>query len=132
MFRRRPELPSTIVAGPLAAARRALKGLPQMGEGGAYRMLLFAGGHPVMPVDARVARTATRLGYGQAFADFPKTARAVREALAPELDGAVDACRRAFLYLSHHGGATCAERDPHCGVCPLLDDCPEGERRTNR
>ena len=38
--------------------------------------------------------------------------------------------RRAFLYLSHHGAATCTEADPHCGVCPLLDDCPEGKRRT--
>ncbi|HUK32308.1 MAG TPA: hypothetical protein VLV86_00270 [Vicinamibacterales bacterium] len=33
MFRRRPELPSTI-RGPRPAALRALKGLPPMGEGG--------------------------------------------------------------------------------------------------
>ena len=128
MFRRRPSLPATI-RGPLQPARRALKGLPQMGEGGAYRMLLFAADHPILPVDARVARTAIRLGYGEPQRDFPKTARSVREALAPELGGAVDAYRRAFLYLSHHGGATCTERDPHCGVCPVLDDCPEGQRR---
>src|SRR5262249_48300466 len=41
IFRRTPALASRI-RGPLAEARRALKGLPQMGEGGAYRMLLFA------------------------------------------------------------------------------------------
>ena len=47
-------------------------------------------------------------------------------ALSAELPATVDAYRRAFLYLSHHGGATCTEADPHCSVCPLLKDCPEG------
>ncbi len=128
MFRRAPSL-SAAIRGPLHAARRALKGLPQMGEGGAYRMLLFAADHRVLPVDARVARTATRLGYGEVHKDFPKTARAVRDALAPELADSLEAFRRTFLYLSHHGATTCTERDPHCGVCPVLADCPEGERR---
>ena len=123
MFRRRPALPA-IIRGPLAAARRALRGLPQMGEGGAYRMLLFAADHPVLPVDARVARTAARLGYGRRYPEYPRAARSVREALTPELGGSPDVFRRAFLYLSHHGGATCTERDPHCGVCPLVGDCP--------
>jgi endonuclease-3 len=128
IFRRNPSLPR-IVRGPLQAARRALKGLPQMGEGGAYRMLLFAADHPILPVDARVARTSIRLGYGAAQKEFPKTARAVREALASELGGSLGAFRRTFLYFSHHGGATCTERDPHCGVCPLLNYCPEGMTR---
>lgn len=57
VFRRAPDLPA-VIRGPLAAARRALKDLPQMGDGGAYRMLLFAAGHPVLPVDARVSRVA--------------------------------------------------------------------------
>jgi endonuclease III len=130
LFRRNPDLPS-IIRGPLVAARRSLNGLPQMGEGGAYRMLLFAADHPILPVDARVARTATRLGYGELHAEFPRTARSVREALAPELGGATETFRRTFLYLSQHGAATCTERDPHCAVCPLLFDCPEGQRRTS-
>ena len=130
IFRRNPSLPQTI-RGPLQAARRALKGLPQMGEGGAYRMLLFAADHPILPVDVRVARAATRLGFGQVQKDFPKTAKSVREALAPELGGSLEAFRRAFLCLSHHGGATCTERDPHCGVCPVLHACPEGQLRIN-
>jgi len=128
MFRRNPSLTQT-VRGPLTPARRALKGLPQMGEGGAYRMLLFAADHPILPVDARVSRVVVRLGFCEAQKDFTKTARAVREALAPELGDSLDAYRQAFLYLSHHGGATCTERDPHCAVCPLLSDCPEGLRR---
>lgn len=129
MFRRTPALPS-IIRGPVTSARRALKGLPQMGEGGAYRMLLFAAEHPVLPVDARVSRVARRLGYGEAEPNFTKTARSVREAVGRELPPSIDAYRRAFLYLSHHGTATCTEADPHCTVCPLLKDCPEGKKRT--
>src|SRR5204863_3184368 len=116
-FRRTPDLPK-IIRGPLVPARRALKGLPQMGEAGAYRMLLFAADHPVLPVDARVARTATRLGYGERHDNFTKLARSVREAVARDIPADADTYRRAFLSLSHHGGTTCTETDPHCGVCP--------------
>ena len=129
VFRRSPRLPA-VIRGPLPAARRALKALPRMGEDGAYRMLLFAAGHPVLPVDVRLARVARRLGYGGQQADLTRTARAIRTALSAELTGTLDAYRRAFVYLDHHGAATCTEGDPHCGVCPLLPDCPEGKART--
>jgi len=127
MFRRAPDLPRTI-RGPVAAALRALKGLPQMGEGGAYRMLLFAADHPVMPVDARVSRVARRLGFGREQKDFARTARSVREALARELPPDLEAYRRAFVYLNHHGAATCTATDPHCEICPLLQNCQHGQR----
>jgi len=128
LFRRTPALPATI-RGPLPAARRALKPLPQLGETGAHRMLLFAADHCILPVDARVSRVGRRLGYGEAHAEFKRQARTVQEAMTRELTTTVDAYRRAFVYLSHHGAATCAETDPHCHVCPLLSDCPEGKRR---
>ena len=128
LFRRSPKLPA-VIRGPLPAARRALKGLPQMGEGGAYRMLLFAAGHAVLPVDARVSRVARRLGYGDTGADFAKTVRAIRSSVSAELPGTLEAYRGAFVYLDHHGAATCTESDPHCGICPLLFDCPEGQTR---
>jgi endonuclease-3 len=128
MFRRSPNL-TAVIRGPLPVARRALKGMPQMGEGGAYRMLLFAGDHPVLPVDARVSRVARRLGYGDARADFTRTARSVREAVGAELPAEAGAYRRAFLYLAHHGATTCTEADPHCPICPLLSDCPTGKAR---
>jgi endonuclease III len=128
LFRRTPALPA-IIRGPLPAARRATKPLPQLGETGAHRMLLFAADHQILPVDARVSRVARRLGYGAADAEFRKQARSVQDALTRELPASVDAFRRAFIYLSHHGAATCTEADPHCPVCPLLSDCPEGKRR---
>ena len=131
VFRRTPTLPA-VIRGPLVAARRALKPLPQLGEAGAHRMLLFAADHAVLPADARLTRVGARLGYGEAHTDFRKQSRAVQEALTRELPPSVEAYRRAFLYLSHHGGATCTESDPHCIVCPLLKECPEGRRRLER
>ncbi|HEX3704656.1 MAG TPA: hypothetical protein VHU82_15105 [Vicinamibacterales bacterium] len=128
LFRRSPALSATI-RGPLAAARRALRPFPQLGETGAHRMLLFAADHAILPVDARVSRVALRLGYGEAFEDFGRQSRSIQTALTKELTCAVDVFRPAYLYLSHHGAATCTEADPHCIVCPLVKECPEGRRR---
>jgi endonuclease III len=122
IFRRNPTLAATI-RGPLPAARKALKGLPRMGEGGAYRMLLFAGD------DSRLSRVVRRLGYGEKQSTFPKTARSIREAVSVELPSTLQAYRRAYIYFDHHGAATCTEADPHCTVCPLSKECPEGQRR---
>lgn len=131
LFRRSPQLPA-VIRGPLPAARRALKPFPRLGESGAHHMLLFAADHVVLPVDERVNRVGVRLGYAPAVADFRRSSRAVRDAIGRELPPAAGAFRRAFLYLSHHGATTCTEADPHCGVCPLLDVCAEGARRTGR
>ena len=131
VFRRSPKLPA-VIRGPLLAARRALKPLPQLGETGAHRMLLLAADQQILPVDARVSRVGRRLGYGEPSEEFRKQARSVQDALTRELPPSVDAFRRAFLYLSHHGAATCTEADPHCPVCPVLQDCPEGQRRVGR
>jgi len=128
LFRRSPTLP-VIIKGPLPAARRALKPLPQLGETGAHRMLLFAADHPILPIDARLNRVGQRLGYGAPDDDFRKSSRSVQAALTKELPSSAAAYKRAFLYLSHHGAATCTDADPHCPVCPLLDDCPEGKAR---
>ena len=129
VFRRSPDLPA-LIRGPAPAALKALKPLPRMGEGGTYRMLLFAADQSVLPVDARVSRAARRLGYGEQSADFKRTARRIRAALAGELRATVERYREAYLYLSHHGSVTCTETSPHCDVCPLLSECPEGRVRT--
>ena len=130
LFRRTPDLPATI-RGPLAPARRALKPFPQLGETGAHRMLLFAADQVILPVDSRINRVGQRLGYGDAAGDFKKQSRSVQAALTRELTASADGYQRAFLYLSHHGGATCTEADPHCVVCPLIKECAEGQKRVN-
>jgi endonuclease-3 len=124
-FRRQPQL-AAAMKGSLRKARRATKQVPLLDDAGAHRMLLFAGGHLVLPIDDRVRRVALRLGFGSQ----DREPRAVRRALAKELPSDVEAYRRASLYLAHHGASTCTEADPHCMVCPLLRDCPEGKTRT--
>ena len=110
-----------MIQGPVTRARRALTSLPQMSEGGAHRMLLFAADHPVLPVDTNIRRVATRLGYGSGTS---ASARTIRRAIASELEHETEAFRRTFLYLSHHAAATCTEASPHCTICPLAEDCP--------
>jgi endonuclease III len=130
VFRRDSDWPG-VLAGPVPAALRRLKMLPRMsGDGPAYSMLLFAGGQAVLPVNARVARVATRLGYGQMAAVFPKIAKSIRQAIAPELGDQVAAYRDAYVYFEHHGSATCTETDPQCDTCPLLKDCSYGQAQS--
>lgn len=113
VFQRHPDLAKTL-KGPVPEAQALLGQLPQMADGGADRMLLFAGGHRVFPMDAGVGRVVRRLGY--------------EEAPTGDLPGDVDAYRRASTYLTHHSVVTCTESDPHCGVCPIRSDCPYGQR----
>jgi endonuclease III len=130
VFRRDPDW-AAVLAGPVPAALRRLKVLPRMsGDGPAYSMLLFAGGQPVLPVNARVARVATRLGYGQLGPAFPKIAKSIRQAITPDLGNRVAAYRDAYVYFEHHGSATCAETDPACDKCPLLKECSFGQARS--
>ena len=114
VFQRHPNLPAAI-KGPVPEAQQALSLLPQMSDGGADRMLLFAGDHLVFPLDAGVGRVVRRLGYD----DGPES----------ELPATLDGYRRACTYLTHHAAATCSDKDPHCGVCPLKSDCPYGQSR---
>jgi endonuclease-3 len=128
VFRRLPQMAASI-RGPLAAARRAIRQLPLPNDGGAQRMLLFAGDHPVLPVDAMLRRVAIRLGFGAPDPPVSRSARSVRRAVGCALSQTPGEYRRASLYLSHHGLTTCTDQNPHCSVCPLLALCPEGERR---
>jgi len=114
VFQRHPDLPAAI-KGPVPEAQEALSLLPQMNDGGADRMLLFAGGHCLLPMDAATSRVMRRLGY-----DATPSA---------ELPATLDAHRRASMYLGHHALLTCTEEDPHCHVCPLRGDCPYGQSR---
>jgi endonuclease III len=136
LFRRNPRLPEAIRA-PLGRARRAVAPLPRPGgAAGAHRLLLFAGGHLVFPLDAGVRRVAERLGLGshpgQQDENARRAVRSIRRAVIAQLPPAADAYRHAVVYLSHHSSAVCTEADPHCGVCPLLTRCLEGPRRLAR
>jgi endonuclease III len=112
VFHRHPGLGAAI-GGALPTAYEAVSRLPQMGDDRSPdRMLLYAGGHKVFPMNEGVGRVLRRLGYD--------------DAPVRELPDSVDAYRHACTYLTHHAATTCTDDEPHCGVCPLKSDCPYG------
>lgn len=114
--------------GPLRQAWLASRDLPHLGHAGALRLLLFTGDSHVVPVDAGLARVATRLGLATPQANVRRMTRDVRRALHLALPRELSHRRRAVLYLHHHAEHTCVESSPHCGVCPLVEGCAEGRR----
>jgi endonuclease III len=117
--------------GPLRRAWQASRDLPHLGHAGALRLLMFAGDGELVPVDAGTARFATRFGFAQDQPNSRRQVRDVRRALDLALPRDSSERRRAVLYLHHHAEHTCVESSPHCGVCPLLEECAEGRRRTS-
>jgi endonuclease III len=128
VFRRRRNLPE-LFQGPLRTAWLAAKDLPHLSEGGAARLLLFASPHALVPVDASLTRVSVRLGLVTPVDNLRRLTRSVRRQVRKALPSDQPSIRRAVLYLGHHGQNTCLEFDPHCGICPLADRCPEGVRR---
>jgi endonuclease-3 len=108
-FKRQRDL-SDRLRGDIATARDSLALLPHLTSVSAQRLLLFAGGHAVLPDDPHLWRVLERLDG--------------RDSIARELGGVLTAIQRAALYLSHHGRSTCLESDPMCHICPLRAGCP--------
>jgi endonuclease III len=128
VFRRRRNLHEQL-QGPLRGAWLAVQDLPHIGDGAGARLLLFSSPHPLVPVDASLTRLAIRLGLVMPMDNIRRLARSVRRAYGSALPGDQAALRRAVLYLGHHAQNTCVEFDPHCAICPLAVECPEGQRR---
>jgi endonuclease III len=110
VFRRHRDLPDRL-RGELSAATDALGLLPHLTAVSGQWMLLFAGGHALLPADPQVMRVISRLGTE------PKH-------VVLELGEVLPTLQRAALYLAHHGRATCTEADPVCRICPLRPECP--------
>ena len=125
MFRRHRELDQTL-RGSLLVARRSLGWLGQLNPSCAGWMLLFAGGHPVIPLDQRICRVAWRLGWGTEGGPRRRWQRSAKRALADDVGADLIALRRAAHLFAHHGASACADRVPRCGACPLVEDCPRG------
>jgi endonuclease-3 len=129
---RRSDVLRTLALRPLMPARRSLRALPGFDAAAARRLLLFTTGRGPVPPDPRVIRVGQRLGFGGNSGVARRDAREVQQTLTRMFVSQVEDCRQAFLYLAHHGEATCTQLDPHCTVCPVLEDCPEGQARLHR
>lgn len=115
--------PRSLLALPEREALRGLRRYPGIGEPGAERILLLAGGHATLPLDSNGLRVLLRLGVAPEHKSYQASYRAVREAIRPELPD-----DRAWLVEAHqllrlHGRETCRSSVPECGLCPLRDRC---------
>ena len=103
-----------------------LASLPGVGGKTACCVLLFALGHPVMPVDTHIHRIIRRLGWVRPNARPDETRAVLEKYLSP-----------SRLYHAHvlfiaHGRRICTARNPACGSCPLRSICPTGLKRVQK
>jgi endonuclease III len=106
-----------------AEARRILKRFPGIGDPGADKLLLAAGGVGSLAPDSNGLRVLVRLGCAVEDANYAKTYRAAAEAVGPELPKDAAWLVAAHQLLRRHGQETCRRSEPRCAICPLAKGC---------
>jgi endonuclease III len=102
-------------------ARRLLSKMPSIGEPGAEKIALFAGGHRALPLESNGLRVLVRLGLGTQKKDYRATYRSAQAAIT--VPKTARGCIDAHLLLRTHGKTTCKTK-PLCDECPLAPMCP--------
>jgi endonuclease III len=108
-------------------ARRALAKMPSIGEPGAEKIALFAGGHRALPLDSNGLRVLIRLGFGAEKKDYRAMYRSAQDAVTTP--ATVRACIDAHLLLRTHGKSVCKTK-PRCDECALAPMCPSSTTLT--
>jgi endonuclease-3 len=113
----------SIVRGPRAEARKALKRFPGIGEPGTDKILLYARVAPALALDSNALRVVTRVGFVAEHADYARTYGSARLALAPQAPKGYAALIEASQLLRQHGRELCKRSAPLCPLCPLNSVC---------
>ena len=111
---------------PVADARKFLEMELRKPRAFADFLLLYGGGFPVFPLDARVARVVTRLGFGKLKSERDlneKTYKTIQKVLEAQAPKSVDWLIHAHSLLSQHAIETCHCTAPACDRCPLSAEC---------
>jgi len=108
---------------PLPEAKAWLRKLPGVGPKTVACVLLFSLGRPVLPVDTHVYRVSRRLGLIPAKVSPERAQEELERQLPPE------EFERFHLSLIEHGRRVCRARRPHCELCILRQECPEGSAK---
>jgi endonuclease III len=108
---------------PLAAARRALKKLPTIGDPGADRILLLTRTAPIAAVPSNATQVPLRLGFGEEGGNYAAGYRSAQTALDAALPATFDARIRAHALLKQHGEQICKRSRPLCERCPVTSEC---------
>lgn len=114
---------------PDAAAKKALRAFPSIGEPGADWILCACGATPALAPESNGLRVLVRLGYGREERSYSATYRSAVAAIAPELGDDCGRLAEARLLLRRHGQEICRRAQPECDRCPVNRLC---EYRTSR
>jgi endonuclease-3 len=102
---------------------RLLRCFPGIGEPGADRLLLLAGGKRTLAPDSNALRVLVRLGFGEESEDYAAKYRSAAAAVEPQLPEDREWLLRAHQLLRRHGQEVCKRSEPLCGLCPLTRLC---------
>jgi endonuclease III len=114
---------SAALVGPVAQARKLLKGFPNIADPGADRILLFAGLVPVAAVPSNCPHVLVRILHGRERENYGVTYREAQQAIEKEVGETFDARTRAYLLLKRHGQEICKLKNPKCPECPVKSCC---------
>jgi endonuclease-3 len=116
---------------PVREARDWLEGLPGVGPKTSAATLLFSRLRlPALPVDSHHHRVAQRLALIPAGVPVGPAHRLLEAQLPADWNAQQVYDNHEALML--HGQRCCYHRNPACPRCPVLDQCPEGQRRMGR
>jgi endonuclease III len=117
---------SKILAGSYAAAKKALKQFPNIGDPGAEKILMLCGMAEGLPLESNGLRVLTRVGFGRAQKSYGAMYRSAQDALAGQVPSGAAAVARAHLLLREHGKTLCKTNGPLCAACPVCEVCNHG------
>jgi endonuclease III len=109
----------------MVAAGRALSRLEHVSAASRARAFLFVVGRTVLPLDEDALRVIRRLNGSPHHRHRPAARRWLMERLQRDRS----TYRDAVVYFRHHAQHTCLKAGPHCGVCPLRQDCVSSTRQ---
>lgn len=112
-----------VVAGPVPAARKALRKFPGIGNPGAEKILLFLRRHPTLAPESNGLRVLTRLGLLGEETSYAASYAEACDLAARELGDDLDVLMTTHRLLRRHGLELCTRSGPGCERCPLREDC---------
>ena len=114
---------------PYAAAKKALKLFPTIGDPGAEKILMYCGAAQGLPLESNGLRVLTRIGFGREQKNYGAMYKSAQEAIAGQIPAKSAAIAEAHLLLRQHGKETCKVKDPLCHSCPVQKICAYPSKR---
>lgn len=111
-------------AGEIPRTHKELVELPGVGRKTANVVVSNAFGEPAIAVDTHVERVSKRLGICR-WKDTPRQVEDTLMKKVPKEEWTMTHHRLIFFGRYH-----CKAQNPQCTICPLLDICREGKKRT--